>query len=1172
MQKGIFKKSLAILLSVMLLFTAFGGALAVFAEDAPAEEVAFDYGTFEDGFNTRSESGANDGNLTIHQVPVLDNPTNLNWEEGLKYWTSKSDRSGAASEYVSLYEDEASGLNWVSFNLDNNQYDGISTPWFKFDSSLEGKEVLFFMDYMVNAKLANTVSNTFGTAYPIGVTLYQNKDGVTTKLFTKSEGPYHNGTNKHGGWFTQKMMANKWAIDTNATYRIEIQDTIPSDKAAVYDEEGNETSAAVTTRADVAAALEGEAAIYFRNFRICEKTDATCYDVLTGEALNIFGSPIGGTEGEGVIVPIFSSAYKPMYNTSSSYTTFPLINADLYPVAEGFNNGDFSKGFQYWTIRFNESKWTYDSINDIFELTEEGAIKYTGSAYAYWGLASVPFTLPGVKAGDKIRLELDIRNSSSNFRFYFGEKGGNSSDNNVSNSSSTWATKNSAWVTVTNDTPTFTIVSQMGTTTTGVEFDNFKIIKDNGDGTYTNVVTGETTYSDGFPVQPIGGTAEDGIVVNNNHYVATSGGTLDTSDYKFGVADKFTNYDFSEGFRYYSLRYNSGFADIDRLSDFAEITADGTMKFTSHPYNYNGFVTMPFYVEGLEAGDELAAAIKFKGNAGGIEIRLYENNTRLAAYSCGSKPTEWGYTSTTAKAITSADSYFWIEMQNGTADNSGMEIDEIMLLRKIDERLYENLFTGDLHYSDGLRVGGTYDEGWKLMSGGNGFNAKYTGTFDDFNGDFEEGLRYWGYRGNVSTVGLKASDAATTVTADGNTYMNVLNDSTAAWKGVRTLGFKLDGVKAGDKLTVMFNYKDGDLSKHRVSLRVENESTTDLTWGNVGDAGTTATAMIAAENGNWGTAVNKDYITIGTELASINYSTYRYCSTDINDHIWFYIDIETNCINAGGLSVDNIQVVRYIDELTYETLDGETITFDAAWAGTYYNGMSGTGNHVNNYVTGYYIENADFSEGLKYWGATGGYADSTLASSHATLVEEEGNNYIKLDGVARTAYSGFRTPKFNIPAAELAEGDYIAVMFDLYDPDNTAASFQVVIEAVNFTVDGPSTTRPSITSGNALKVIEDKGNGWKTVVTQFTAPINSASSASNGDWQIRLFVEVKSSTYDAETETWTVENKSNAAFDNFQIVRNDEGGFGKDALAVALDGSAVGEVNYGDANKDGKVD
>ena len=48
MDKNILKKSLALLISVMLVLTAFGGALAVFADDAVVEEPAFDYGTEAD--------------------------------------------------------------------------------------------------------------------------------------------------------------------------------------------------------------------------------------------------------------------------------------------------------------------------------------------------------------------------------------------------------------------------------------------------------------------------------------------------------------------------------------------------------------------------------------------------------------------------------------------------------------------------------------------------------------------------------------------------------------------------------------------------------------------------------------------------------------------------------------------------------------------------------------------------------------------------------------------------------------------------------------------------------------------------------------------------------------------------------------------------------------------
>jgi hypothetical protein len=273
---------------------------------------------------------------------------------------------------------------------------------------------------------------------------------------------------------------------------------------------------------------------------------------------------------------------------------------------------------------------------------------------------------------------------------------------------------------------------------------------------------------------------------------------------------------------------------------------------------------------------------------------------------------------------------------------------------------------------------------------------------------------------------------------------------------------------------------------------------------------------------------------------------------------------------ASTTALDNIKIVKKVTAYEVVSIDGETIKWAPAWAGTFEGGATaaGAGLHAK-FPAEYGIANADFSEGLKYWGATGGTA--TAITEYVDLVNDGDNYYIQLDGEARTGYCGFRTGYFCIPAADLQVGDYAALKFDIYDPDNTASSFQVILGAVD-----SKSGRLSQTTGSALKVVADHGNGWKTVVTEFDAAIADVCTASgafkSGDWVFEIAVEVIESKVDAETGEWASEHKSTAAFDNFEIVRADRGGFGKDAIAVTLDGKAIGNVNAGDANLDGKVD
>ena len=1390
MTKAILKKSLALLLSVMLVLTAFGGALAVFADDAVVEEPAFDYGTEADGFNTRAESGANDGNPTVNQVPVLEVPTNLNFKEGLKYWTSKSDKAGVAGEYATVYT--ANGEKYIGFNLDNKQYDGITTPWFGLGDIADGTKIYVFAEYMLNGKLTDNGKNIFsGTAYPVSLSVFQHDvEGKYTTLRTKHETAPMDDAQKNGIWSTQEV--HEFNYVAGATYRVHFQDAMPSDAEAVVDAEtGEVTKEAVTRRADIAALTDGEAAIFVKGIRFCTlNADGTYTEIGTGAQLYKTGLPIGGTEAEGIPVNMINGGWYEIYNWGTNAKT--AKNAALYVPQEGFQNGDFSEGFKYWTVRWPGKGYGINSVDDVYEIVD-GYVQFKGNERNYLGLGAVPFKLSNVKAGDKIIATADVKNNGGKaLMLNLGEVGVNNVSITDRSNTTDWVSISTPELTVSADNATIAVMfeSHAGTTA-GHSIDNVRVLKVNADGTYTDVMTGDSMYANGDPVQPLGGTEADGIIINGDNYISDKNSdSMDKTNYAFGVADKFTNYNFSEGFKYYSTGYNSAL-EIDSISDFWEITDDGTAKQKNNPYLYSHITSMPFYLKDVKAGDTLRIGVTLKKNTG-VEIRLFENNKRMIALSNSTTYSDWVSLTSSEFDVSADDSFFWFTLRNNTStSDANIEVKEFFVLKKLANGTYINLFTGENVYKDNIAVGGTYEDGW--YAGVHADNIMNVGTYDAFNGDFSEGLRYWGWQHN--STGFAASDAAKLMTEEnGNTYVNMFDNSTA-WAGIRTVGFKIDSTKIaeGDQLTVMFNYRNGNLGSHRVFLGVANA---DSTWTLNNDK--FGTAVVLADGDSWGTAVTMNYITVGSGIKSLADANHGRKTSDVDDHIWFYVEIEADGTNKGSIDLDNFQVVKYINANTVKTLDGETITFDPTWVGTFSGGATVSGNNaLNNYYPKYGVQNADFEEGLKYWAGRGTSVNNATLTNYVNLVQTEDNNYVQFNGVTATSYSGLMTAKISVPAATFAQGDmatlvvdvydpnntmsnvqavlavyngdteirlgqgtlntakviadkgngwktmivpytantinftstqtstveegdwamalcfevptdkasttaidnikivkkvteysvvsidgetiewapdwagtfeggatvagtglhakfpaeygianagfseglkywgatggtataiteyvdlvadgdnyyiqldgearngycgfrtgylcipeaalqvgdHVALKFDIYDPDNTASSFQVVLESI-----GCESGRLSQTTGSALKVVADHGNGWKTVVTEFDAPIKAACTDTRafklGDWVVSIAIEVIESKYAVDEngefildengeKTWASERKSNAAFDNFEIVRADRGGFGKDALAVALDGSAIGDVNVGDANLDGKVD
>ena len=918
MTKAILKKSLALLISVMLVLSALGGALAVFADDAVVEEPAFDYGTEADGFNTRPESGANDGNPTINQVPALEVPTNLNFKEGLKYWTSKSDKAGVAGEYVTVYT--ANGEKYIGFNLDNKQYDGITSPWFGLGDIADGTKIYVFAEYMLNGKLTDTGWNVYGdTKYPVSLSVIQmDTEGTITNLKTKHETVPMDDAQKNGVWSTHAV--HEFTYVAGATYRIQMQDAMASDAEAVVDAEtGEVTKEAVTKRAEIAALTDGEAAIFVKGIRFCTlNADGTYTEIGTGAQLYKTGLPIGGTEAEGIPVNMINGGWMEIYDWGTNAKT--AKNAALYVPQEGFQNGDFSEGFKYWTVRWPGKGYGINSVDDVYEIVD-GYVQFKGNEKNYLGLGAVPFKLSNVKAGDKIIATADVKNNGGKaLMLNLGEVGVNNVSITDRSNTTDWVSISTPELTVSADNATIAVMfeSHAGTTA-GHSIDNVRVLKVNADGTFTDVMTGDNMYADGSPVQPFGGTEADGIIASANNYVVDTGSNLDNTAYAFGVADKFENADFSKGFKYYSLRFNKNFPEIDSISDFAKINEEGNLEFTAYPYDYAGLASIPFKVAGLEVGDELMISVSYRNNPNSFNIRIFED-TNKKEYTCGTKITKFGYTTTPVLTVTNPDANFRFEIQN-MGDNTGMEIGQVRLIKKLADGSYIDLFTGENVYTDGRLVGGTYEDGW--YSNGGGGVALYAGTYDVFNGDFSMGLRYWCWQANKA--GYAASDAATLKVEDGNEYVTIRNDQ-AAWAGIRTMGFKLDDVKAGDKLTVMFKYRNGDLSKHRLFLGVENADKTDTVWSLKND--TTATAVVLADGNSWGTAVNKNYITVGSAItAKTPGAAYPAMTSDVNEHIWFYVEIENNTANV-GIDIDDIEVVKYINDSTYETLDGERIVFE----------------------------------------------------------------------------------------------------------------------------------------------------------------------------------------------------------------------------------------------------
>ena len=1214
MKTNLLKKTLALVLSIMVVLTAMGGALSVFAEEASEPEVVVDpYGTEESGILNSSTNKFN-------SISV-ESPVNLDFSQGLKYWGNSDNIGVALTEFLVASTDAEGNVTGYGFLPDaSRNWEKLSHVRFGANIAA-GESYKIFVDYTINPKLESRViklidadgnpiidestgaqkTATF-TGYQI---MYYEYDADGKQLASKSWSNFISNDNVTRGSSICITTGVTGTVSEGATkFMIQFQDTCGAD----------------FNRSMAAYLGEGEAPMYINSIKFAkvnvdaeDNADKTYTNLQDKAVLWVDGLPAGGTYENGATV----------FNRDSIINVAGANNAwsTAFPVVNGFYNGDFSDGLKYWGMRFSGNTQT-KIVSDYFEVTAEGTVKFNGATRidgktgSTWvGIAKSQFTLPGITKDDVIKLAFNARNLSatdSSITFYLQEtvkdNTGESSNvySTVSGSSGTlnattdWKKVSTKELTVTSETPIFRIRSQVGTTAGGIEFDDMQILKKEANGTWTDVATGENYYSNGTPV---GGTYEDGWSTIGTNTIPTHAGPF------AGVQ----NGDFTQGLKYWGTRNDTGSG-----SDYAEVKTDGDNTYIylkgKADVSYRGIRSTLFYLPGVKADDQLVLMYKYR-NGDATKFQAFfspVNNTGsdwVLANNTGSTvkaaatDTEWGYAvankvlTVGSKISIASDTWmsqhgyvsadynkypaYRIEISNSTA-NQVIDIDDMQIVKYIDDYTYET-FDGKTIKFDPAWAG-TFEDGASVSTGEQSQMTKYINKdYYVVNGDFSKGLKFWGATGTLGST-CYGSTYVDLITEGDNHYVKFDGVTRTYFNGFKSgiISIPAADLAIGDQVALVFDVYDPD-----------NTGNFQLRLDAADDNGSTVVTAIRyatqiADKGNgWKTYVGK----FGT-IANASNSTDAYA---VKAGDWTYtIAGEVVEETASSAAIDNLKIVKKVTD--YSVIDlatDETIEWLPAWVGTFENGAENL--HVNSANNEYGVINGDFSEGLKYWGCSGGSISPNYGSTYTSVVTEDGNSYIKFDGVARTYFAGFKSGIISIPASELQVGDYIAVKYDIYDPDNNAKNIQVKIESRC----GDGSNSNSMVS--AYTLIEDKGNGWKTYATKFQKAIANVSASTNGikagDWTYTITASVQGSAiqYEVDEEgkfvldengkkipvldengnTIIVEETkcvSTAAIDNISIVRADRGGFGKDALAVALDGSAIGKVNYGDANLDGKVD
>lgn len=890
MTKRIFKKSLAILLSVMLVLSAFGGVMSVFAEEITEEPTpVFDGGTVSDGFETALNK--------LHGIKAVEGVLDLTGANGLKYWSSKHDRAGFASDYAVAVEDADQGYAIGMLTpVDGKAYDGIETVDFTIPGAKVGDKYYLTYEFMVNPNLGDYIAeynaanpdapistkdltNICGKARPFQILFaeHTHSSEVTDHNVDGSNTTLDNLVSKSGVWGYSVTGALTVTSET-PTFSVLIQSFIPTSKEETVAEDGTVTPA-VEWREKLADILGDEPLMYFANLRVCTHDGANYVDARTNETL-VLGQPVGGTAHGGVHVNLVSGGFIYVKDQGSTFR-----NSYFTPYATTFNNGDFSDGFKYWTIRFNH-KETYvnhvrtTSVNDVFVL-EDGGVKFTGAPDtdigSYYGLVSMPMQLD-LKAGDQILVTAKTKGKTS-IAFWLQEIGGSASTRASGATGDTWVSKSSGALTIKNDNPVLIIESQIASSTStnaaGAMIDDIQILKILDNGYYLDIATGETTYSNG---NPIGGTYEDGI--NTGDAGAA---------FKVDLLDAPKNLTFTDGLKYWTSKYDAAgtaSAYIDLKVD--EETGDNMVGLKKGLGQYSGITSIAFKPAGAT---NVAIMYEYKidsrlsnsiyasyGNKNPFSIDVVNiGNAAVKTASShyfGNTYGKWACDITSTFAV-EADSYYSIRIQQMVSatemaavldGESPCYIKNIRLVELQANGLYRDISDGKLYYKTGEILGGTAEEG---VSAGYVYNTlSYPGMHNSPNGtthfgstegfmnaDFSDGFKYWALKGDA--YGRQSDDGSVTVSKltdvfeveDGVVSFKGLAKEADAYLGFQSTPFTLaDVTKEGDVIYFAMDVK-ANMSQ-RIKVYSDNgsavkDNVTSSDWTTVYTSGITVTDVNA---------------------------------------------------------------------------------------------------------------------------------------------------------------------------------------------------------------------------------------------------------------------------------------------------------------------------------------
>lgn len=660
-----------------------------------------------------------------------------------------------------------------------------------------------------------------------------------------------------------------------------------------------------------------------------------------------------------------------------------------------------------------------------------------------------------------------------------------------------------------------------------------------------------------------------------NGYVQSSLGRIYTTP---NPNIEFKNLDFEDGLKYWQSTQKTSVLVEEENNNYINLAKGDTV------------ITYPITIKNPKAGQEFAVTLKAKSvdaaNASTFYLRMYKyaNNSGTQMSQIGvsnvkledwtDKSAKFTLTSTYIPENTE-EMTFYFAIYNNAAP---VYIDDVMIGFQTDTSfVYNSSTTREWHYPSVTENGETLvaftdasNNTHYLKLSEAGYRSGYAATTSSYmmisnddivNGDFTEGMTGWGaYDNYQAKLSPKSFGSITDFDNDGVNEFCLNNTSYARPVGLLQR-VKLNSVKAGERLSLYFEYKfadegNTDSSSYIAGMlaavesgMISNSNVSALKSTYSDDEGYVANAGTHTElSDGWIAATN-----FAPTGGSGNIATVDADSPDLSVAIYAP---KGTCVYIRNVKIivgkNIISDVAYGSSWCYEFFgdnnDGNYYDTDGLTKiypyGTVSDGITTNGDLTKSqYALRLFNETDIFdfkTNGLKYWGAAVQDASAfgeTTASQSAT-VGEDGTVTLKYDSKSAM---GISSVYFRLPEAATENGTNYAVWFD-YERVAT---------------DVTDATQSLLFASGKLHTNEDgsiyNSGGESKGVATYNAPAKLIDDIAYG----HVNIQVTGTEFDYNIS-------------NFTIGYVDKGGMEK-ALYVYQDGTPR-DGETGDANADGELD